>query len=139
MSSVTYRRFNQSDWESVRAFLSNQGEPAEHASAALAHEQIEAWLALDDGGVIGWILTYPGKSEDGTERGGVEDLVVARSHRGRGVARRLMELAETHYRERGLAGMQLTVRANNEPALRLYESLGYTTVQHRLRMWKQFQ
>ena len=139
MSSVTYRRFRQRDWESVQAFLSSQGEPLEHVSAALAHEEIEAWLALDDGEVVSWILTYPARSEDGTERGGVEDLVVARSHRGCGIARRLMELAESHYQQQGLAGMQLTVRADNQPALHLYESLGYTTVQHRLRMWKQFQ
>lgn len=138
MSSVTYRRFRRSDWESVQAFLSSQGESSEHARAVLASEQVEAWLALDDDDVIGWILTHPGRSEDSTQLGFIEDIVVAQSHRRRGIGRGLMDLAEAHYRDRGCPGMQLTVRADNEAALTLYESLGYTTVQHRLRMRKQF-
>ncbi|OGO50966.1 MAG: hypothetical protein A2148_03000 [Chloroflexi bacterium RBG_16_68_14] len=137
MSSVAYRRFDD-DWTSVEAFLSSHGEPSEHARAVFVHEEVEAWLAFDEDELVGWILTHPGRSDDGVQRGFVEDVVVARSHRGHGIARRLMELAEAHYRERGFAGMQLTVRADNAPALRLYASLGYTTVQQRLRMWKQF-
>ena len=138
MSSVTYRRFRRSDWEDVQAFLSSQEEPSERARAVLASEQVEAWLALDDDDVIGWILTHPGRWEDDDQRGFIEDIVVAHSHRGRGIGRSLMELAESHYQQRSFLGMALTVRADNEAALTLYESLGYATVQHRLRMRKQF-
>ncbi len=47
-----------------------------------------------------------------------------------------MELAESHYRTLGAAGMQLTVREDNESARRLYESMGYAVIQRRLRMRK---
>ena len=138
MSSPVFQRFARGDWPRVEAFLLGHGEPVEHAKSVLAHEEVVAWLALEGGEIVGWILTHLGVSGDGAQRGFVEDLVVALGHRGRGLARRLMELAETYYRERGFGGMQLTVRANNEAALRLYQSLGYITIEERLRMWKDF-
>ena len=139
MSSVTYRPFQPSEWEAVQAFLSREGEPSDHASDVLASYQVEAWLALHGDEIVGWILTHPHRSDDGAERGFIEDLVVARSQRDQGIGRRLMEIAESHYAKRGSEGIELTVRANNEPARHLYDSLGYTTVQKRLRMRKQFQ
>jgi ribosomal protein S18 acetylase RimI-like enzyme len=138
MLSISYRRFALSDWERVRALLSHEGEASEHDADVLASQPAEAWLAMEGDQVVGWVLTRPLLSEDGVQRGGVEDIVVARTQRGRGVGRHLMELAESHYRQRGFGGMQLNVRADNEPARRLYESMGYAIVQHRLRMSKQF-
>jgi ribosomal protein S18 acetylase RimI-like enzyme len=139
MPSVSYRRFARTDWEKVRALLFREEEPSEHDADVLATQPIEAWLALDGDELVGWVLTRPIRSEDGARRGGIEDIVVARSHRSRGIGRHLIELAESHYRQRGFAGMALNVRADNEPARHLYESIGYAVVQHRLRMWKQFQ
>ncbi len=135
---VSYRRFHRRDWDKVRQFLLGEGEAPERLPRILAAEDTVAWLAVDEGDVVGWILTYPLLAEDTVERGGVENLVVARSHRRRGIGRRLLELAEAYYRRKGLAGMQLTVRADNPPARRLYEAMGYQIVQRRLRLWKQF-
>ncbi len=135
---VSYRRFHRRDWDKVRQFLLGEGEAPERLPRILAAEDTVAWLAVDEGDVVGWILTYPLLAEDRVERGGVENLVVARSHRRRGIGRRLLELAEAYYGRKGLAGMQLTVRADNQPARRLYEAMGYQIVQQRLRMWKQF-
>ncbi len=46
-------------------------------------------------------------------------------YRGRGIARRLMEAAIGHIRERGGELALLSVRADNEPAYQLYLSLGF--------------
>jgi len=138
MASPSVRPFDDGDWPVVEAFLLGQGEPVEHAKSVLAHEEVVAWLFVEGDEMAGWILTHPGRSNDGVERGFVEDLVVSESRRGRSVGRRLMELAEAHYRDRGFHGMQLTVRADNERALRLYDSLGYDVVELRLRMHKRF-
>ena len=135
---ISYRRFRARDWPRVRQYLRAEGEVPDRRLQTVATERIAAWLALDGRELVGWILTYPLVSEDGLRRGGVENIVVARSHRRRGIGRRLLELAEAHYGGKGLPGMQLTVRADNEPARRLYESMGYSVVQHRLRMWKEF-
>lgn len=62
------------------------------------------------------------------DRGGqgfVYDVEVYAEHRGRGHGRTLMLLAEAQCLEAGKDRIGLNVFAGNEPALRLYESLGY--------------
>ena len=105
---VSYHRFHRRDWDKVRQFLLGEGEAPERLPRILAAEDTVAWLAVDGRDVVGWTLTYPLLAEDSVERGGVENLVVARSHRRRGIGRRLVELAEAYYRRKCLAGMQLT-------------------------------
>jgi ribosomal protein S18 acetylase RimI-like enzyme len=48
--------------------------------------------------------------------------------RGRGLGRVLVEQAEGVARARQRNTMQLEVRVDNEPAIRLYESLGYRSI-----------
>ncbi|MGK5630479.1 GNAT family N-acetyltransferase [Streptomyces sp. URMC 123] len=64
----------------------------------------------------------------------VFDVRVAPEHRGRGHGRTLMRVAEDVCRAAGAARLGLNVFADNTPALRLYESLGYEPVRHHL--WK---
>jgi GNAT superfamily N-acetyltransferase len=56
----------------------------------------------------------------------VEDVFVAESARGAGVARALLELATTRALERGCRRMELDVNEANAPAIALYESFGFT-------------
>jgi len=139
MAPLTYRSFLPEDWPQVRDFLLREAEaPSQYATDVLARERIVAWLAHDGEDIVGWILTHPFRADDDVERGGIDDVVVAATHRRRGIGRRLMGLAEAHYRQSRAGGMQLTVRADNDAALPLYESMGYAVVQRRLRMWKEF-
>ena len=55
----------------------------------------------------------------------LEDLVVDRPFRQRGVARALIERAAAWAREKQLAGLVLETQTNNLPAIRLYESCGF--------------
>ncbi|MCW3002595.1 MAG: family N-acetyltransferase [Conexibacter sp.] len=55
----------------------------------------------------------------------VEDVYVADSARGRGVARALLDLATERALERGCRRMELDVNEANAPALALYESFGF--------------
>ncbi|MFH7597988.1 GNAT family N-acetyltransferase [Streptomyces racemochromogenes] len=57
----------------------------------------------------------------------VYDVAVAEEHRGRGYGRDLMLLAECAAIGQGHRVLALHVFADNTPALRLYESLGYRT------------
>ncbi|RPF39585.1 acetyltransferase (GNAT) family protein [Streptomyces sp. Ag109_G2-6] len=59
----------------------------------------------------------------------VYDVAVAEEHRGRGHGRDLMLLAERAAIARGHRLLALHVFADNTPALRLYESLGYRTTE----------
>lgn len=109
----------------------------EHARRVIGTVPHELFIARDGARVVGGVLC----SEllvRGQARGGVENLVVSPDYHGQRIGRRLMEMAEVHYRARGVQGMQLTVRADNAPARALYDSLGYHPVERRVRMWKEF-
>jgi RimJ/RimL family protein N-acetyltransferase len=52
-------------------------------------------------------------------------VMIARDYRRRGFGRALMRAAETWAREAGVRKLELHVFPHNEPAIALYESLGY--------------
>ena len=58
----------------------------------------------------------------------VSSLAVATSHRRRGVATALMQAAEEQYLSEGRESISLQVEVANQPAVSLYESLGYKTI-----------
>ena len=62
----------------------------------------------------------------------VQELVVAQAHQRHGIATRLMTEAHRWALDRGLTEIQLTVYDFNQPALRLYERLGYLAVSRQL-------
>ena len=62
----------------------------------------------------------------------VDELMVAGTHRGRGIGRRLMEAAERQARELGIEEIELNVWERNAGAIAFYEHLGYTTVRRRM-------
>ena len=55
----------------------------------------------------------------------LEDVFVEESARGTGLGRALVAFALEHARARGCRRAELDVNESNEPALRLYESLGF--------------
>lgn len=55
----------------------------------------------------------------------VHDVAVLSSHRGRGIAEQMLALAESIAKERGAVKMTLEVLSGNQPAMRLYERIGY--------------
>jgi ribosomal protein S18 acetylase RimI-like enzyme len=93
-------------------------------------------VAEAGGAVVAYILVRALTSDEGYELGGIDNLVVDEGWRGRGVGRHLMEMAEKHFRAEGRAALQLTVRADNQVALNLYRSLGFSIKEARLRMRK---
>ena len=77
-----------------------------------------------DGDDVGWLWIGP---VDGATAWYVWDVEVHEAHRGRGLGRATMRLAEDFARSQGATSMRLNVFAYNVPAVRLYESLGYDT------------
>ena len=70
------------------------------------------------------LLSYPRYTATSSEAY-VERLVVTREHRHQGIARALLEAAESLGRESGKETVGLHVSGNNLPALKLYEAYGY--------------
>lgn len=85
---------------------------------------LDLFLARDAERVIGMatLVTFPLITG---WRGIVEDVVVDREARGRGVARLLLEAVTERATRQGLRTLDLTSRPSRESALRLYESVGF--------------
>ncbi len=73
------------------------------------------------------VLGYVG-SQSCFEDADILNVCVAPAARRRGVAEALMRELEARLAPNGIEKITLEVRASNEPAIRLYEKLGYTQV-----------
>jgi ribosomal protein S18 acetylase RimI-like enzyme len=82
------------------------------------------FVALDAGRVVGWCDITP-KTHATLSHCGVLGMGVASSHRGRGVGARLMGATTAAALARGLTRIELTVRADNGPAIALYHRFGF--------------
>ena len=83
--------------------------------------------AFDDGELVGTVQVILALPPNQPHRGEIAKLLVRRSARGRGVARRLMEHAETEARAEGKTLLVLDT-VTGDPAERLYERMGWTRV-----------
>ncbi|WP_328539784.1 GNAT family N-acetyltransferase [Streptomyces sp. NBC_00344] len=86
-------------------------------------------VLVADGGVVGHVWVSEAEVLPGRRGTLVLKVEVAEEHRGRGHGRSLMLLAEREAIAAGSRLIRLNVFAGNAPALRLYESLGYRTVE----------
>jgi GNAT superfamily N-acetyltransferase len=114
------------------------GEPTDVALARrflhdrFHHQQSVVLLAVDDEGQgIGFTQLYPLFSSVRAARTYLlNDLFVAPQARRHGVAVALMREAADFARTVGALGMSLSTAHTNEPAQRLYESLGWKRDEH---------
>lgn len=112
------------------------GEPLgaharEHLVAELAaRPQAFSILAFDGEQAVGLVNCIEGFSTFKCKPlVNVHDVAVLASHRGRGVAARMLHLAEAVARQRGAVKMTLEVLSGNTSALALYRRLGYAGYQ----------
>ena len=84
-------------------------------------------LGVDaQGGALGFVQLYPSFTSVGTAPIEIlNDLFVAESARGRGVARALLRRAADDARSRGAVGLVLSTALDNTPAQSLYASEGW--------------
>ena len=115
-----YRQFydQPSDPALARAFIAER----------IARSESVIFLAERDGQAVGFVQLYPLFSSTAARPRRLwllNDLFVAPSARGGGVARALMDRARRLGEETGAAGLELATARSNAPAQRLYESLGW--------------
>lgn len=85
-----------------------------------------------DGGPVGflWIGPNPPSPED---HWWVWDVIIDEAHRGQGIGRETMLLAEAEARARGVSQLGLNVFGFNAVAIDLYRSLGYEVTAMQMR------
>ena len=104
----------------------NFSAPWDEASVRAELENpLALWLVAveEDGTVLGYV-----GSQSCFEDADILNVCVAPAARRQGVAEALMLELEARLAPKGVEKITLEVRASNEPAIRLYEKLGYTQV-----------
>ena len=59
----------------------------------------------------------------------IEDLIVASSHRGKGIGKALLQHTKEWGQQRGCSRAQLLADRHNTPALKFYSALGWNTTE----------
>ncbi|OSZ76692.1 GNAT family N-acetyltransferase [Hydrogenophaga sp. IBVHS1] len=102
-----------------------------HLVAAMAaRPQMYSILAFDGEQPVGLVNCIEGFSTFACRPlVNVHDVTVLASHRGRGIAERMLAEAEAIARERGAVKLTLEVLSGNHGAVRLYERIGFAGYQ----------
>lgn len=124
-TDITVRRAERRDLDALVSL--ERGFPGERISRAslarlLTRESAEVWVAEAGGEVVGDAVVL---FRRGFATARLYSMVVDPDHRGRGVAKALLEAAESGARERGSVVIRLEVREDNEAAVALYRQAGY--------------
>jgi putative acetyltransferase len=108
---------NTDGWRSVT-------EERRYLRALRRHPDAAVFVATDDGAIVGR-LSVARDPHSASRHVADLGLMVAASHRRRGIGRALLEQAEAWARSAGVVKLELHVFPWNEPAIRLYEEFGF--------------
>ncbi len=92
-------------------------------ATSVADDAIQ-FFALDGERVVGWADVFPFWAHAIAHRGSL-GMGVHPTYRGRGIGRRLLAACIEKAWRTGLTRIELEVRADNGPAIRLYEQAGF--------------
>ena len=85
-----------------------------------------ALVAKADNEVAGFVIIQI--ELDNNEFGHIVTLNIAPNYRHKGIATKLMQEIESLLKQRGVSECHLEVREDNNPAIKLYQKLGYQTM-----------
>jgi ribosomal protein S18 acetylase RimI-like enzyme len=87
------------------------------------HETFSGFVWVEEGRVVGNVTVN--RPNWRSRRWFISNVAVERAYQGRGIARELMQAGIDMARDRGGESLTLQVRADNMPALKLYQDLGF--------------
>jgi GNAT superfamily N-acetyltransferase len=133
---IEVRTLSSNDWQAIRgvrlrslidapeAFTSTFDRESRYNEAKWRDLAITGrWFVADGEGLVGVAVGVDGWSGDPRKRELV-GMWVAPSHRGRGIARQLLDQVKAWAASEGATTLSLGVREGNEPALAAYLSMG---------------
>lgn len=97
------------------------GFNADELAEYLDRPDAELFVAEVDDCLIGYAAVCQGWNRFAV----IEDIAVDAAHRGRGIARRLMDASVEWARQAALAGVRLETQSNNVAACRFYDRYGF--------------
>ncbi len=122
------RRNTQAHFEELKGLM---GELSERITLSqldlmrvLRDSNSHLYVIIDDGHIIGCATLCVFYSPTGA-KASIEDVVVASSHRGQHLGRRLMEFVIKEAEKYGPIELQLTSKPSRVEANRLYQAMGF--------------
>lgn len=112
--------FADDAWSEQTWWSELAGRPRRDYVAGVEGAEVIGYAGLDHGGEVADIMT----------------VAVSPAARGRGLGRRLLDELEARAAARRAASVMLEVRADNTPAIGLYERAGYAVVSTRRRYYQ---
>lgn len=88
------------------------------------------FMALDHDTVVGWADVFPAWAH-AVQHCGTLGMGLLPAYRGQGIGRRLLQACIDKAPQKGITRITLEVRADNQPAIKLYEKAGFV---HEARM-----
>jgi ribosomal protein S18 acetylase RimI-like enzyme len=85
---------------------------------------VSQFVAVEDGQVVGWCDVVP-KTRAAVRHSGILGMGIAAPHRSRGIGKALLQATIEAAAARGISRIELLVRADNEPAIALYQRFGF--------------
>ena len=138
-TAITVRTATTTDRAAVRSFISAETSRGRASLVLLRVGQGLLWVAVEGAEstgqkLVGLLLATIQIDLDREEPlGYIHELLVHPAYRRLGVANHLLDAAERYFLdEQGLSGVELVTSFDNEAALHLYRSRGYTISQVRL-------
>lgn len=132
---VEIRPATEADLPAILALYRDVGDshvlPRHRAQAIFrrlqSYPDYVVYVAVSAGEIVGTfaLLIMDNLAHLGAPSGVVEDVVVRRDRQGRGIGRRMMQLARERCRERGCYKMTLSSSLRRDAAHRFYETLGF--------------
>jgi ribosomal-protein-alanine N-acetyltransferase len=136
MSAVTVREVTSADIDVLVEFdatlFADDAWPATTWWAELAERPRREYLVLEQDGAL---LAYGGVDHGG-ESADIMTVAVVREAQGRGHGAAMLDALEEAAGRRGATGALLEVRADNAPALALYERAGWRQLHVRRRYYQ---
>lgn len=136
MSAVTVREMTSTDIDALVVFdatlFADDAWPATTWWAELAERPRREYLVLEQDGAL---LAYGGVDHGG-ESADIMTVAVVREAQGRGNGAAMLDALEEAAGRRGATGALLEVRADNAPALALYERAGWRQLHVRRRYYQ---
>ena len=119
--------------ELMRPYYAEDGYPFDRSVAAKVLRNFlrrpswgRAWAATDGSRIVGYAVVTLGYSlEYGGRDGFLDEIVVAREWRGRGLGGALLATAESYCRRRGVRALHLEVEKHRRAAIGLYRKSGF--------------
>ena len=115
--------------ENIAAYLAHAYGPESPLVRELGDPERRTHIALDDGAIVGYTKLIPPWLPD-AEPGALQlnQIYVASSHHGQGVAQVLMDWTIATARAAGASALLLTVWENNHRGRRFYDKLGFVHI-----------